>query len=559
MARSVKVLLSMLVGIGVVAGALYVCRKPLTLAYLSWAFNRKHPVAPNRPIAWAQGPTTPPVSPTANGAPRPPNIVVILADDLGYNDVSFYGGDVAGTNMKTPAIDSIGRDGAAFTLAYSGAPVCAPSRAAVLTGRYATRSGFEFTPTPKSMAQIFRIFGSDDQRPRKPIFDAAAADAAPEMDEEGLPSSEVTLAEVLKSRGYHTMHIGKWHLGGKAEFRPSSQGFDESLMLEGARYSPPGSPEILDSRHPADPLDVTLWRIGQYAVSFNDGPHFAPTGYLTDYFTDEAVKAIEQNRNRPFFLFLAHWAVHVPMQASQEDYDALPNIADHGLRVHAAMVRSLDRSVQRVLDALKRNGLDENTLVIFTSDNGGPDYVGLPALNKPFRGWKLTMFEGGTHVAHFIKWPGHIPPGLMFREPISHLDIMPTAVSAAGAAMPADRAIDGADLLPYLAARREGRPHDTLFWREGPYQAVLANGWKMHVSKRPEKLWLYDLRHDPTEKTNLADKNPGKVAELRQLLDTFNKGQAAPLWPYFSELPIYIDRTIDDPVTPDDEYIYWPN
>jgi uncharacterized sulfatase len=212
-----------------------------------------------------------------------------------------------------------------------------------------------------------------------------------------------------------------------------------------------------------------------------------------------------------------------------------------------------------VLEALKRNGLEDNTLVVFTSDNGGPDYVGLPDLNRPFRGWKLTMFEGGTHVAHFMRWPGHIPAGSTFRAPVSHLDIMPTAVAAAGGAMPADRVIDGTDLMPYLTQGRQGRPHDVLYWREGYYQATRSGDWKMQVSQNPAKVWLYDLAADPTEKVNLAASSPARVAELQHRLDAWNREQAAPLWPSFAETPIYIDKTIDDPVTDADEYIYWPN
>jgi arylsulfatase A-like enzyme len=527
----------------------YLARKQLLLAYVSWSVHHKHPVGPNQPVHWAPGPDQPPAK------DRPPNIVVILADDLGFNDVSFFGG---GT-IKTPAIDTLAKAGVAFPRAYSAAPICAPSRAALLTSRYATRSGFEFTPTPNQMGTVLNMFAGEDGRTVQPKINQTALDAAADFDSQGLPASEVTLAKVLRERGYHTVHIGKWHLGSLKEFRPGARGFDESLMMEGCLYSPEHAPETLNARHPRDPIDATMWAGGQHAVSFNDGPWFAPIGYLTDYFTDEAVKVIAANRNRPFLLFLAHWAVHVPMQAAQEDYDAVAGIADHSSRVHAAMVRSLDRSVERVLAALKANGLEENTLVVFTSDNGGPDYVGLPDLNRPYRGWKLTMFEGGTHVAHFMRWPGHIKPGTTYDLPVSHLDIMPTAVAAAGGKMPSDRTIDGVDLMPYLLGRKPGRPHETLYWREGSYQAVLDRTWKLQTSQHPRKDWLFDLEKDPTEKNNLASRNPQKVAELQALLDRFNKAQAPPLWPSIAELPIYIDKTVNDPVTDTDEYIFWPN
>ena len=367
------------------------------------------------------------------------------------------------------------------------------------------------------------------------------------------------MAEVLKAAGYATAHIGKWHLGGRNGMRPEDQGFDHSLYMENGLYQPVGSPEVVNARQDFDPIDRTLWAFMRYAASFDGGEKFAPEGYLTDYYTAQAVRVIEANRHRPFFLYLAHWAPHTPLQASRADYEALDHIGDHRLRVYAAMVRALDRGVGRVLQTLRDTGLEDNTLVIFTSDNGGAGYVGLRDINHPYRGWKITMFEGGVHVPFAMRWPGAIPAGGVFREPVSHMDVMATAAAAAGAPLPSDRTIDGVDLLPYLRGERPAAPHETLFWRQGYYQAVLSRGWKLIVSGRPDRVWLFDLGSDPLEQVDLAATHPEKVVALRALLDRHNAGQAAPAWPSIIQVPVPIDKTLAEPVEPDDLYTYWPN
>ena len=268
---------------------------------------------------------------------------------------------------------------------------------------------------------------------------------------------------------------------------------------------------------------------------------------------------IEANKNRSFFLYLAHWGVHTPLQASKADYDALGHIKDHQLRVYMAMIQSLDRSVGSIMQALRENNLEENTMVIFTSDNGGPGYIGIPHINQPYRGWKLTMFEGGTHVPFFLRWPKQIALGSSYAKPISHMDIYATAAGIAGAALPSDRVIDGVNLVPYISGENPGDPHEQLFWRQGHYQAVLADGWKLQVAQRPDKVWLFNLNEDPAEQANLAVKRPDKVAALKALLAAHNAEQAEPLWPANFEGPIAIDKTLDQPESEDDEYVYWPN
>ena len=284
-----------------------------------------------------------------------------------------------------------------------------------------------------------------------------------------------------------------------------------------------------------------------------------PAGYLTDYYTDEAVKVIEANKDRPFFLYLAHWAPHTPLQATREDYDALSHIEDHKLRVYAAMIRALDRGVGRVLEALERNGLEDDTLVIFTSDNGGAHYIGVPEVNRPYRGWKITFFEGGIRVPYFVKWPRRVPAGTMRSEMVHHFDIYATAAAAAGVAMPSDREMDGVDLVPFARGEATGVPHRTLFWRTGHYQAARVDQWKLQVNDRIDRPWLFDLAADPTEQTNIARLQPKMAKALQELLDDHNAEQATSSWPSRIEMAVNIDKTLLDPDEQDDAYIYWPN
>jgi len=522
----------------------------------------RDPIPPNVPIEWQRGPETPSAAP----ADRPPNIVFILADDMGFNDVSLYNGGAADGSVMTPHIDAIAGQGVRFDNAYAANAVCAPSRASLLTGRYSTRFGFEFTPFMNIGATIFQWMDDLDPGPLPLFIDHAKASALPPFLDLGMPSSEVTIAEVLKAKGYYTAHIGKWHLGEKPGMRPRDQGFDESLNLAGTLYLPPDDADVVNAKQELEGIDRMVWATARYKATFNDGEAFEPGGYLTDYYTDEAIKVIEANRNRPFFLYLAHWGIHNPLQATREDYDAFPHIEDHALRVYAAMIRALDRSVGRVQQALDDNGLSENTLVVFTSDNGGAGYIGLPHINKPYRGWKLDHFEGGIHVPFAAKWPARIAPGSVVKDPIHHVDLFKTFAGAGGADVPADRVLDGVDLLPYIRGEASGAPHATLFWREGYHQSVRSGDWKLIRADQPDKpadagqaKWLFNLADDPTERKNLAVAMPDKVAELEALLAAHNAEQAAPMWPSVVQDAQLIDKPGGVAYEPGDEYIYWPN
>jgi uncharacterized sulfatase len=516
----------------------------------------KEPIGPNKEVVWDKGPMTSSESPSQ----RKPNIIVILADDLGFNDIGFYAKDKSRATLNKPHIDALAEQGVSFTNAYASSPTCSPSRAAIMTGRYPTRFGYEFMTLPDGMGKMINLVSRQNKdRLRYPIVHQEAMDNIMDFDDKGMPPGEITMAEVLKASGYHTVHIGKWHLGRKGPLRLEAQGFDESLYMDNMLYLPENQPDVVNAKLDYDPIDRFLWGVGRFSARFNGGDRFEPGGYLTDCWTDEAVKVIKANKNRSFFLYLAHWGVHTPLQATKVDYDALGHIKDHKLRVYTAMIQALDRSVGRIMEALRENDLEENTMVMFTSDNGGPRYIGIPHINEPYRGWKLTMFEGGTHVPFFLKWPKAISPGSSYAKSISHMDIYATAAGIAGATLPADRVMDGVNLVPYISGDNPGNPHEQLFWRQGHYQAVLSDGWKLQVAQRPEKIWLFNLDKDPTEQVNLADDRPDKVAALKALLTAFNARQAEPLWPANFEGPVSIDKTLDQPESADDEYVYWPN
>ncbi len=554
MGKAMRIGLGALAVLAVLLGVAWLNRVELMLEGVERLAARRTPVGPTRPIEWSTG------SDPRGRAPgeRPPNIVLILADDLGFNDLTVAGGGVAGGTVPTPHIDSIASDGVRFVNGYAANGTCAPSRAAILSGRYGTRFGFEFTPTPPGMMTLTSMLANEDGTRLRPAIPNEDFERVP-FEEMGMPSSEITIAELLAQQDYHTVHIGKWHVGRSPGKAPLDQGFDESLLMVSGLYLPVDDPNVVNARQDFDPIDRFLWRAVLFAASFGGGPAFEPGGYLTDYYTDEAVRVIERNKDRPFFLYLAHWAPHTPLQATREDYEAVSHIELHRERVYAAMIRALDRGVGRVLEALREHGLEDDTLVLFTSDNGGAGYIGLPDVNDPFRGWKITLFEGGIHVPYFLKWPARVPAGQVFEAPVHHFDLFATAAAAGGAALPNDRKIDGKDLVPYVTGERTEVPHESLFWRSGASQSALVNGWKLNVSDPPGRSWLFDLSVDPGERTNLAEARPDKLEELRAALAAHNAEQRPSAWPSQGSFSVNLDKDLSIPDAPDDEYVYWSN
>jgi arylsulfatase A-like enzyme len=558
MKRLLVSLLVVLVG----ASIAWLKRDDILLAVIKYQSANEYDVAENRTIPWQQGPAE---AVTREGE-QPPNIILIVADDLGFNDISTFGGGVAGGKVKTPSIDRLAAEGAVFNQSYSGASTCAPSRAMMMTGRYPTRTGFEFTPTPSGMGKVVaRLTDSLDNNMPPSFYNEALEAGQPPYEQKGLPASEVTIAEMLKAQGYYTAHVGKWHLGRDNGMAPHQQGFDDSLLMASGLYLPEDDPNVVNAKLPFDAFDKFLWARMVYAASYNSGDQdrFKPGGYLTDYWTDESIKIIKANKNRPFFLYLAHWGTHTPLQATREDYEAVGDIKPHRKRVYAAMIRALDRSVRRILDTLEAEGLSDNTIVAFTSDNGGPGYIGIPDVNTPFRGWKITMFEGGIRVPMFVKWPAKITAGTKVDTPVAHIDMTPTLANAAGAQMPEGVEIDGVDMLPLATGEGiEDWNRETLFWQNDHYQVVRHGDWKLQVNDRPTdglQKWLYNLAEDPTEQNNLAASRTDKVEELDALLAAHQASSRGPLYAPTTQMPLMIDKTMAEKFEDGDEYIYTPN
>jgi arylsulfatase A-like enzyme len=508
----------------------------------------KNPVQPTREIVWAKGPKQ------AVTEQRPSNIILIVADDLGINDISLNGGGVAGGLAKTPNIDRLALEGVNFTTAYAANATCSPSRAAMMTGRYPTRFGFEFTAVPTRFAEAVSHGGGVG--PHQSIFhgDRITKDM-PDYPDMGVPTTEIMIPQLLKQAGYHNVHIGKWHLGEAPALQPQARGFDESLavLAGGAMFLPADDPDAVNAKLPWDPIDRFIWANLRHAVTFNGGARFHPKGHMTDYFAEEAMKAIEANQNRPFFMYLAFNAPHTPLQATQADYAALSEIKDHKTRVYGAMIAQLDRRVGDVMAKLKQLDLDENTLVIFTSDNGGAWYNGIANLNAPYRGWKATFYEGGIRTPLFLRWPAKIAAGTQRSDMAGHLDLFSTIAAAAGASVPQDRVMDGGDILAGPVAR------DRMFWRSGDYRAVRQGDWKLQVTKRPASQRLYNLAADPYEKQNLAAAEPARVGAMRQMLMAHDAGQAKPIWPGLIEAPVRLDVPLNAPWKDGQDYIYWTN
>lgn len=481
---------------------------------------------------------------------RQPNIIVILADDLGYNDISLNGNPL----VRTPNIDRLATAGIRFSHAYSANAVCAPSRAALLTGRHQQAFGFEFNPIIPPYIESLPDTQADVTE-SGPEHTGVSKDQIPPMGEIGIPDSELTIAQRLKAAGYATALVGKWHLGSAPGKLPADKGFDKFYgFLGGAALFAPADGDGIINAYLEDPFDAMVWSKVTNAVS-DDGQIIHPEKHLTDAFADEAVEFIGGHTEDPFLLYLAFNAPHNPLQARQEYYDRLSFIEDHKTRVYYAMVEQLDDAIGRVLDAIDEAGLSEDTLIIFASDNGGASYTGIPVHNLPYRGWKATFFEGGIVVPMHAYWPGHINPGQRVTGPVSLLDIAPTVLEAAG--LPIPEKLDGKSLLADDSISGDLAASRPFFWRAEHYRVVRHGKYKLQITEFPEKTWLFDLEKDPGEHVNIAEANPDIVNRLRQELSVWEATLAEPLWPTIERRREFLDG-YQDPEMPGQEYIYYP-
>jgi len=376
-------------------------------------------------------------------------------------------------------LDKLAKQGVMFTQGYVSDPTCGPSRAGLMTGKYQHRFGYEENNVPGFMSKN------------------SAADGL----EMGLPVEEKTIAEHLKTLGYKSGVFGKWHLGGADRFHPTKQGFDEFYGFRGGArdfFAYKGEPK--EEEH---------------------------EGYLTDALGDAAVNFIERHQNEPFFAFLSFNAVHTPMHALEEDMEHFPQL-EGKRKIVAAMTLAMDRACGKVLDKLTELGLDKNTIVVFTNDNGGPTDRNFSS-NYPLSGTKSNHLEGGIRVPFIIKWPGHIQENIKYEHPIITLDLLPTFYAAASGDLSNLGEIDGVNLLPFIQGENLTRPHEYLFWKKQA-RAVLRDGdWKMiRFPDRPAE--LYDIPNDEREMNNLADQYPDRMKDMYKKIFEWESTLERPLW-----------------------------
>ena len=413
--------------------------------------------------------------PRADAADKP-NLVIFYADDLGWGETGAFGNK----DIPTPHIDSLAKNGVKFTQGYVAATYCSPSRAGLMAGRYPTRFGHEFNSVANKT---------------------------------GLHLKETTLADRLKSLGYATACVGKWHLGGGSEYRPTKRGFDEFF----------GTLANTPFFHPTNFVDS---RISDDVRKIDDDSF-----YTTDAYCERSLDWIDKNKSKPMFLYLPFNAQHAPLQAPQKYLDRFPNITDEKRKLFAAMMSAMDDAIGRVMTKVREIGQEENTLYFFIGDNGGPTQS-TTSYNGGLRGFKMTTFEGGPRVPFIAQWKGKLAAGKTYEFPVFNLDVLPTIVTAAGGKVDPAWKLDGVDLTPYLTGANKSRPHETLYWRFGPQWAVRHGDLKLVVSKggsgEPE---LYNLATDFAESKNLASVQPEKAKELQALWDKWSAEQAEPSAP----------------------------
>jgi arylsulfatase A-like enzyme len=408
---------------------------------------------------------------------RKPNIVVIVADDLGNADPGFQGGK----EIPTPNLDALAKSGTRFTNGYVSCPVCSPTRAGLVTGRYQQRFGHEFNPGGGGVRQDF-----------------------------GLPLTEKTVADALKPAGYTTGLIGKWHLGSADEFAPQRRGFDEFFGFLGGAH-----PYLLDQEKAnAQPILRGTETTDEKA-------------YLTDAIGREATAFVDKHHEEPFLLFVTFNAVHNPLEAPAKYSDRFKQITDERHRTYAAMLSALDDNVGQVLGKVREHKLEENTLVFFISDNGGPPAN--TSRNSPLHGQKGTVWEGGIRVPFLLSWKDHVPAGATYDHPVISLDISATAAAVAGAKLADGKPVDGVNLIPFVTGQSKEAPHERLHWRFGQQSALRQGNYKL-LKLAGEPARLFDLAADISESNDLAAAKPELVSELSKSFADWNGELEEPRW-----------------------------
>jgi arylsulfatase A-like enzyme len=476
---------------------------------------------------------------------RRPNIILITADDLGKMDVSLYGG----TALETPHIDSIGTQGVTFTEGYATAAICCPSRAGLMTGRDQNRFGFtchmiDIYLRNRAMYWLTRAFVDTDNM--TPVYQKTVPRRA-ELWKQGLPPSEITLGELLHSAGYHTGIVGKWHLGYNEIHHPNQRGFDYQYgFLEAfSLYAEKDRTDIVNYEHDLF-WEKHIWRQGRKgpcAITRNGEP-VEEEEYLTDAIARESIGFIRdhlaQRGSEPFFLYTAFNAPHTPFQATEEYYLKFSHLENRAQRVYCAMVSQLDDAVGRILREVEESAAAENTLIIFSSDNGGAVYTG-GTTNAPLKGGKMTHFEGGLNVPFLMRWKGVFPAGTIIDDPVIQTDLFATVAAASGSPLPRDRVYDGVDLLPFILGIQTGRPHSVLHWKTY-YGSIIRQGpWKLLINSRTGLVRLYNLEEDKSETSDRSAARPEVLQELRREIRRWEQQLPDPLWPPLMEIRWEID------------------
>ncbi|TCI94176.1 sulfatase [Tenacibaculum sp. M341] len=419
---------------------------------------------------------------------KQPNIILIVADDAGYADFGFQGSKV----LKTPHLDKLANQGMKFTQAYVTAAVCGPSRAGLLTGKYQQRFGYEENNVPGYMGN-----------------------SSLKGDEMGLPLDQITMGSYMKKLGYKTAIIGKWHLGNADKYHPTKRGFDFFYGFRGGARSY----FEFNDQNPNH-------RVEDY-LEFGFKKFKEDSEYLTDAFANKTINFIETNYKKPFFLVLAFNAVHTPMEAEEKDLKVFPNLKGKR-KTLAAMTLSMDRACGRIFNKIEELKIDENTIIVFMNDNGGPtDTNG--AINDPLSGTKANHLEGGIRIPFVMHWDKVIPYKSVYNYPVSTMDLLPTFYKIGGGNVKDLKDIDGVDLLPFIKKDKLNRPHSKLFWKKENRAAIRDGDWKLlRYPDRPAE--LYNLNEDISEVNNLASKYPERVKKMYKNLFNWELTLKRPLW-----------------------------
>jgi len=471
-----------------------------------------------------------------------PNIVLIVADDLGKNELSCYGAK----DISTPHIDRLADEGVKFLNGYVTAPVCSSSRAGLLTGRYQESFGFD--------TQVMEFYPSNileySLGKRNSDLGDWRLSSVPEyprewqVQKQGIPPSELNIAELLKAIGYHTAALGKWHLGTGKEHLPTNRGFDYHYGFLGAHsiYTPSRKTKGYINYIQDDFSSVYQWKLGRKSTAAirEQGKKIREKDYLTFAIRDKAINYIKKNHEAPFFLYVAFNAPHVPFQAPVDYYNRFAHIDNENRRVYLAMIAALDDAIGAINLAVEDAGLSENTLIFFISDNGGASYTGATD-NGLLKGGKLTPFEGGINVPFIIKWPRRIPKGKIYNKAVSSLDIFASVTSVVQDGLPEYLPLDGINLFPLISGSSDVIPHPELFWKYGQVMAIRKGRWKLIVHERDNWMELYDLENDFSEKYDLSVKKKFVKGELYQVLDDWKEKLPPPLWPWLMERKFVID------------------